>query len=120
MLSQLFKILLKSSSYNNVCSDPKFLYSPIQNPCHFLVIFFHRNIPRLFPVIFLIKKYWIFTLVPIHIFCHKKNDKIRYLTSFEKIHNLMARFARGGFVGGSTGISSQNIHYYNYSDIVIF
>ena len=41
-----------NSSYNNVCSDPKFLYSPILNPCHFLVIFFHRNIPCLFPVIF--------------------------------------------------------------------
>ena len=32
----------------------------------------------------------------------------------------MARFARGGFVWGSTGISSQNIHYYNYSDIGFF
>ena len=32
----------------------------------------------------------------------------------------MARFARGGLVWVSTGISSQNIYYYNYSDIVIF
>ena len=44
------------SSYNNTPSDPKFLYSPIQNPCHFLVIFFHRNIPCLISVIFFIKK----------------------------------------------------------------
>ena len=28
-----------NSSYNNVPSGTKFLYSPIQNPCHFLVIF---------------------------------------------------------------------------------
>ena len=26
------------SSYNNVCSRTNFLYSPIQNPCHFPVI----------------------------------------------------------------------------------
>ena len=33
------------SSYNNMLSDPKFLYSPIQNPCHFSVKFFLSNHP---------------------------------------------------------------------------
>ena len=28
----------------------------------------------------------------------------------------MARFARGGFVWGSTGISSQKVYYYHYED----
>ena len=32
----------------------------------------------------------------------------------------MARLRSRGFVWGSTGISSQNIHYYNYSDIGFF
>ena len=32
----------------------------------------------------------------------------------------MARFARGGFCMGSTGISSQKVYYYNYSDTDIF
>ena len=44
--------LYHCSSYNNVFSDPKSLYSPIQTPCHFSVIFFHILFPRLFPVIF--------------------------------------------------------------------
>ena len=41
----------------------------------------------------------------------------------KKCDILMARSLRslaGGFVWGSTGISSQKEHYYNYSDIVIF
>ena len=45
-----------TSSDNNTPSDPKFLYSPILNPCHFLVIFFHRNIPCLISVIFFLLK----------------------------------------------------------------
>ena len=34
-------------SYNNVCSRTKFLYSPIQNPCHFSVIYLHIPFPCL-------------------------------------------------------------------------
>ena len=32
-------IIVDLSSYNNTPSDPKSLCSPVQNPCHFLVIF---------------------------------------------------------------------------------
>ena len=42
-----------------------------------------------------------------------------YYGSLRSLASLV-HFTRGGFVWGSTGISSQNIHYYNYSDIVIF
>ena len=44
---------LGASSCNNMLSSSKFPYSPIQNPYHFSVIFFHSNYPSLISVIFM-------------------------------------------------------------------
>ena len=46
------RIHMYTSSYNNTCSDPKSLYSPIQNPCHFSVIISHKTFPCLISVSF--------------------------------------------------------------------
>ena len=51
-LAQYLPNLSDMSSDNNVLSEPKSLYSPIQTPYHFSVIFFHKPFPRLISVIF--------------------------------------------------------------------
>ena len=122
-------------SYNNTPSGSNFLYSPIQNPCHFLVIL----VPP-FPVsVSFYASLGIFVIMTQNNQSLTQNfqnlitmTKIRKIMKFEKIDKLMARcalslhsvslvhFTRGGFVWESTGIFIQKVYYYNYSDTVIY
>ena len=60
--------------------------------------------------------------LPIFIFpkISQPRQKLEKKINVKKCDNLMARLRSRGFVWGSTGISSQNIHYYNHSDIGFF
>ena len=48
------------------------------------------------------------------------NDKNQKKNNVKNYDILWLASARGGFVWGSTVNLSENIHYYNYSDIDIF
>ena len=58
------------SSYNNTPSDPKSLYSPVQNPCHISIIFCTCHHPCLFQSFLNFKKKTTPTITEIY----SKND----------------------------------------------